>query len=174
LLSLIKYFNIAALSEDNRRYVQIAVALAAIAIVISGAALYFVYTINTVHPDPAAVPSTADSEPDRRYSGAVEQARSLARALLARENLPGLSVAVAIDGEIVWAEGFGFANVERRTPVTPRTRFRTGSVSKTLTAAAATTAAMPVVMRRRREIMDSASPRNCRQRRQPQLLRVRN
>jgi CubicO group peptidase (beta-lactamase class C family) len=49
--------------------------------------------------------------------------------------LPGLSVAVAVDDQIVWAEGFGFANVEHRTPVTPLTRFRLGSVSKTLTAA---------------------------------------
>jgi hypothetical protein len=50
-------------------------------------------------------------------------------------DVPGLSVAVAVNGEIVWAEGFGFANVGRRTPVTPVTRFRLGSVSKTLTAA---------------------------------------
>jgi len=49
--------------------------------------------------------------------------------------LLGLSVAAARDGEIVWAEGFGFADSERQKPVTPRTRFRTGSVSKTLTAA---------------------------------------
>ena len=68
--------------------------------------------------------------PAERYSGAVEKARSLARALLVQENLPGLSVAVAIDGEIVWAEGFGFANVERRAPVTPRTRFRTAASRK--------------------------------------------
>ena len=108
----------------------------AAAIVISGVALYVFYTINPVHTDPAAVPSTVAAAPAERYSGAVEKARSLARALLVKENLPGLSVAVAIDGEIVWAEGFGFANVERRVPVTPRTRFRTGSVSKTLTAAA--------------------------------------
>jgi CubicO group peptidase (beta-lactamase class C family) len=40
-----------------------------------------------------------------------------------------------VNGGIVWAEGFGFANVERRTQVTPVTRFRLGSVSKTLTAA---------------------------------------
>jgi CubicO group peptidase (beta-lactamase class C family) len=45
-------------------------------------------------------------------------------------------VAVAADGAIVWAEGFGFAHVEKRAPVTPRTRLRTGSVSKTMTAAA--------------------------------------
>lgn len=108
----------------------------AAAIVISGVALYIFSTVNPVHTDPAAVQSTVAAAPAERYSGAVEKARSLARALLVQENLPGLSVAVAIDGEIVWAEGFGFANVERRAPVTPRTRFRTGSVSKTLTAAA--------------------------------------
>jgi serine beta-lactamase-like protein LACTB, mitochondrial len=51
-------------------------------------------------------------------------------------SLPGLSVAVAADGELVWAEGFGFADVRRRAPVTPLTKFRLGSVSKTLTAAA--------------------------------------
>jgi len=125
------------LSRNNRRPAEVAIALVfAAAIVISGVALYVFYTINPVHTDPAAVPSTVAAAPAERYSGAVEKARSLARALLVKENLPGLSVAVAIDGEIVWAEGFGFANVERRVPVTPRTRFRTGSVSKTLTAAA--------------------------------------
>jgi CubicO group peptidase (beta-lactamase class C family) len=108
----------------------------AAAIVISGAALYFFRTINPVHTDPATVPSTVAAVPVERYSGAVEEARSLARTLMVKENLPGLSVPVAIDGEIVWAEGFGFANVESRIPLTPRTRFRTGSVSKTLTAAA--------------------------------------
>jgi CubicO group peptidase (beta-lactamase class C family) len=34
----------------------------------------------------------------------------------------------------VWAEGFGYTDVDRRATVTPLTRFRTGSVSKTLTA----------------------------------------
>jgi serine beta-lactamase-like protein LACTB, mitochondrial len=89
-----------------------------------------------VHTDPVAVPATMGTASAERYTGAVEKTRSLARALLVQENLPGLSVAVAVDGKIVWAEGFGYANVERRAPVTPNTRFRTGSVSKTLTAAA--------------------------------------
>ena len=51
-------------------------------------------------------------------------------------HVPSLSVAVARDGAIVWAEGFGYADAGRRATVTPRTRFRAGSVSKTLTAAA--------------------------------------
>jgi CubicO group peptidase (beta-lactamase class C family) len=48
---------------------------------------------------------------------------------------PGMAVAVAVDGKLVWAEGFGFADLEQCVPVTPLTKFRIGSVSKPLTAA---------------------------------------
>jgi hypothetical protein len=34
-----------------------------------------------------------------------------ARSLIAEEKLPGLSLAVAVNGEIVWAESFGWANL---------------------------------------------------------------
>jgi serine beta-lactamase-like protein LACTB len=47
-----------------------------------------------------------------------------------------LSLAVAVDGKIVYSEGFGLADLEERTPVWPTTKFRIGSVSKPLTAAA--------------------------------------
>jgi CubicO group peptidase (beta-lactamase class C family) len=69
------------------------------------------------------------------HQGAIERARSMARALVEKDSLPGLSIAVGIDGRIVWAEGFGWANVEQRRPVTPLTRFRMGSVGKALTSA---------------------------------------
>ena len=104
-------------------------------IVVGGAALYFVLTIS-VHSDPASVPSVSAVAPAARDAPAVEEARRLARALLVKENLPGLSVAVAVDGAIAWSEGFGWADVEQRVPVTPRTRFRIGSVAIPLTAAA--------------------------------------
>jgi CubicO group peptidase (beta-lactamase class C family) len=51
------------------------------------------------------------------------------------EQIPGLSVAVAVDGEIVWAEGLGWADLERGVSMTPETRFRLASVSKLFTAA---------------------------------------
>jgi CubicO group peptidase (beta-lactamase class C family) len=41
-------------------------------------------------------------------------------------------VAVGIDGEIVWAEGFGLADVESGSPTTPNHRFRTGTASTVL------------------------------------------
>ena len=105
-------------------------------LVVGGGAVWLVSTMS-VHEDAAAVPSTAAAAPAERYAGPVEESRRLARALVAGDNLPGLSVAVALDDEIVWAEGLGWADIDRRTPVTPLTRFRLGALSKPLTAAAA-------------------------------------
>lgn len=50
---------------------------------------------------------------------------------------PGVSIAVAVEGRIVWAEGFGMADLEECVPVTPRTKFRIGSTSKPITSAGA-------------------------------------
>ena len=119
----------------RRAEATLAVLFAGATLVVGGAALFFFLTISPVHTDPTTVPSTAAAA-DERYAEAVNEARRLARTLLVEQNLPGLSVAVALDGEIAWAEGFGWADVEGRVPVTSNTRFRLGSVSKTLTAAA--------------------------------------
>lgn len=48
---------------------------------------------------------------------------------------PGLSVAIAIRKEVVWAECFGYSDIRSRTLVGPMTKFRVGSVSKPFTAA---------------------------------------
>jgi len=71
--------------------------------------------------------------PQAPYSAAAEHARAIAKGWLAR-GIPGLSIAVAIDGKVVYSEGFGFADLEQRIPVSPSTRFRIGSISKPLTA----------------------------------------
>ena len=86
--------------------------------------------------DPSALPSRELESPSSAYRETVETGRSIARGLIADEKLPGLSLAVAMDGEIVWAEGFGWAELESETPITPAILFRIGGVSKTLTAAA--------------------------------------
>ncbi|HEX9942928.1 MAG TPA: serine hydrolase domain-containing protein [Thermoanaerobaculia bacterium] len=67
----------------------------------------------------------------------AQQAKRMMEELRTRVGSPGLSAAVAVDGRIVWAEGFGEADVENHVPVSPGSRFRLGSVSKLLTAAAA-------------------------------------
>ena len=122
-------------STRGRAEAAIAVFFAVLMVVVGGGAVWFVSTTSVhEHEDAAAVPSTAAAARADRYAGPVEQSRRLARALVVDDNLPGLSVAVAVDGEIVWAEGFGWADVDHRTPVTPLTRFRLGALSKPLTA----------------------------------------
>src|SRR3954462_9024607 len=49
---------------------------------------------------------------------------------LAQFKVPGLALAIVKDGQIVKMDGYGFADRERRTPVTVDTVFKIGSVSK--------------------------------------------
>ena len=106
------------------------------ALLVVGVITWFRETI-PVAPDPAALPSQVLASPAADYEDAVEQGRTIARALVAEEILPGLSLAVAIDRKIVWAEGFRWADLEQEIPVTPATRFRIGGIAMTFTAAAA-------------------------------------
>lgn len=110
--------------------------VAAIITFILGLFAYMSVTARPLHPDANAVSSVVRSDPAPKWARSIEQARQAARAGLIEQNLPGLSVAVGIGGDIVWAEGFGWADLEKKTPVTPDTRFRTGEVSKALTSAA--------------------------------------
>ena len=49
----------------------------------------------------------------------------------------GVSIAVIKDFKIDWAKGYGLANVEKNTPVTPETIFSAGSISKFVSAVTA-------------------------------------
>ena len=70
------------------------------------------------------------------YKAAIDSARSLVDRFMAFSDIPGAAVSVSVGGEIVWSEGFGYADLEQQVPVAPdRTKFRIGSVSKPLTAA---------------------------------------
>jgi CubicO group peptidase (beta-lactamase class C family) len=79
---------------------------------------------------PAAPAAAAQKE----LAGARERAESYVRQNLAGK-APGVSVAVGRKGKLAWSAGFGYADLERKIPVTPKTQFRVGSVSKSLTAA---------------------------------------
>ncbi len=50
-----------------------------------------------------------------------------------RQEIPGISAAVLVDGDVVWSEGFGFADLEQGVLVTPLTKMRIGSVAKPIT-----------------------------------------
>ena len=114
----------------------IAVAFCLVPVAIMGLYVYMSAMATPLHPDPQDVTSVKESDPLRQWDGAVQLGQEIVRASLAEQNLPGLSVAVGAGGEIVWAEGFGWADIERREPVTPNMRFRIGTASVALTSAA--------------------------------------
>jgi serine beta-lactamase-like protein LACTB, mitochondrial len=93
-------------------------------------------TAPTLHPDAQEVPSRETQAPPPKWTGTVAEGRQIVRAALVEENLPGLSVAVAAGGELVWAEAFGWADLENKVPLTPDTRLRIGTASKVFTSAA--------------------------------------
>lgn len=55
---------------------------------------------------------------------------------LAYHGVPGVAIGVVHGGELVWARGYGVADLATGEPVTPRTLFRIGSVTKLFTATA--------------------------------------
>lgn len=86
-------------------------------------------------PDPATIDACA-AVVHPEFEASAATARDSVRALMDREPMPGTAVAVVADGELVWSESFGFADVESQRPVCRTTQFRAGSVSKVVTAAA--------------------------------------
>jgi CubicO group peptidase (beta-lactamase class C family) len=119
-----------------RRFVIVLGAIAALIVTIGALPSFLWATAQPLHPEPQHVPSAVQSEPSPQWAAAVGRARQIVRAVLSEQNLPGLSVAVGVGGDVVWAEGFGWADVETHAPVTPETRFRMGTASTALTAAA--------------------------------------
>jgi N-acyl-D-amino-acid deacylase len=61
----------------------------------------------------------------------------LIKDAMARHHVPGAALAVMKDGRLVYARGYGWADVEKRVPVRPDSVFRIASVTKPLTAATA-------------------------------------
>ncbi len=59
-----------------------------------------------------------------------------AKAYLAEHKIPGASLAIAREGQLVYARGFGLADRDVKTPVDPDSLFRIASVSKPITGVA--------------------------------------
>ena len=64
-----------------------------------------------------------------------EKADLKLKAFVEATQVPGLSISVSQKGQLVFSKGYGYSDLENKTPVDPsKTKFRIGSVSKTLTA----------------------------------------
>ena len=57
-------------------------------------------------------------------------------AQMAYNGQPGISIGVVYDQELVWARGFGYANVEQKRAAMPQTIYRIASITKLFTSTA--------------------------------------
>jgi N-acyl-D-amino-acid deacylase len=97
--------------------------------------------------DPATAPVTAPVAPPAQQEVPISGAAvpgmvsydQAVTAFMRKYAIPGGAVAVLRDGKLIYARGFGYADVENRTPVQPDALFRIASVSKPITAAAVMT-----------------------------------
>jgi len=99
----------------------------------------FLFTLLAVTPNAQAqgvapTPGTLAANPDilaaeRLFSAWMD-------GQLAYRGLPGVAVGVVYDQQLVWSQGFGFADVKNRVPMTPQVKFRIASHSKMFAAIA--------------------------------------
>lgn len=81
----------------------------------------------------AAPSESANVEPRSDYAEVVQALKPLIDHELKEKAIPLIAVALVDDQQIVWAQGFGFADPDRRQEATAGTVYRVGSVSKLFT-----------------------------------------
>lgn len=70
---------------------------------------------------------------NKSYKQEIIDSRNDIKGYMFTNSTPGLSVAVSIDGKLVWSEGIGLASKELKAPATRETKFRIGSTSQIFT-----------------------------------------
>jgi N-acyl-D-amino-acid deacylase len=65
----------------------------------------------------------------------LESFDALMSEFMHQHKVPGAALAVTKDGRLVYARGFGYADVDKKEPVEPASLFRIASVTKSFTAA---------------------------------------
>lgn len=74
---------------------------------------------------------TSDQAND--FSQRLEKLEKLFEEERVKNKIPGLALAVVKDGEVVFAKGFGYSNLEEKKPVDTETLFAIGSSTKSFT-----------------------------------------
>ena len=104
--------------------------------VVAGAGLVAALWFGPASPDLRAQPVQRSPATDPEVKGVERLFAAWTLGQIAYRGLPGIAVGVVADQELVWATGFGHADVAAKLPMSPKTRFRMASHSKLFTATA--------------------------------------
>ncbi|MFN0009901.1 MAG: serine hydrolase domain-containing protein [Planctomycetota bacterium] len=78
--------------------------------------------------------AAASTGPLRIGDELIERIDALAREAIEKEGVPGLSIAVGRDGELLFARGWGYADAKQGTPASADTIYAIGSLTRQFTA----------------------------------------
>ena len=117
--------------QANARVAAVAGTCAALALALS---MWFPCKLSAQAAAPKAGAVSVANDPD--VLGAERLFSAWMEGQIAYRGLPGIAVGVVSDQELVWATGFGFADIKGKVPMTPATKFRMASHSKLFTAIA--------------------------------------
>ena len=72
----------------------------------------------------------------QNFQQAILKAKFLIENHKEQVDVPGLQLAISIDGNLIWSENMGYSDIDSTKSVTDQTQFRTASVAKPLTSIA--------------------------------------
>jgi D-alanyl-D-alanine carboxypeptidase len=113
---------------------RLARTVCAITIIAASASAAAILGASSSASQPAPARGGVVADPD--VLGAERLFSAWMEGQIAYRGLPGIAVGVVSDQELVWATGFGFADIKGKLPMTPATKFRMASHSKLFTAVA--------------------------------------
>ncbi|MDQ6787719.1 MAG: serine hydrolase [Acidobacteriota bacterium] len=99
-------------------------------LILSSAFSYFTFVSRAQLVNQANANNLASQQ---KYRATIEMLDAFIRREMADKELPGVSIALVEDRQIVWQQGYGFSDPKAKTPITADTVFRVGSVSKLFT-----------------------------------------
>ena len=70
------------------------------------------------------------------FQGAVSVLDSIIRSNLEKQRIPGAAVALVHEGQVIFSQCYGYADTQRKVPITEDTYFMVGSLTKSFTALA--------------------------------------
>src|SRR5262245_42325947 len=99
-----------------------------------GLAVFLTLVMPGYSQEPAQPPAVSYPATGKKGPG-LEPLDSAVVTMMARHGIPGAALALAKDGKLVFARGYGWANLAAQELVQPNTLFGVASLSKTITAA---------------------------------------